>query len=48
MFLFDFGCKILHIFNREVGMGLCLLGAFAVLWIVYCVCKVMDDGTDRW
>lgn len=41
--LFDLDLEIVHVFNREVGIGLCLLGIAAVTWIIWYVCKVMSD-----
>lgn len=40
---FEVGMKILHVFNRDVGIGLCLLAGGAVTWIVFCIYKVMND-----
>lgn len=40
---YDVSIKILHVFNRDVDIGLCLLGISAVAWIVFCIYKVMND-----
>lgn len=42
------GIKILHVFNHDVGVGLCLLAAGAVLWITYCLCWAATDEKNGW